>query len=323
MKKIISVGLVIAVLSSLLIATSAQAAPSDFDVYAFDHSSSGTGVGLDTGITLNTGDFFTVTVDPNDLWSAGDLPRWSNADGLVGDLCATEGDDSGESPGTLIGQDYGTWTDAGKGLTAPYGTLVGEINGTYFVLGTSYSGPAPASGNLKLYYWDGNNEDNTEYVTVTVDTSIPVNIDIKPGSDPNSINLGSKGVIPVAILTTESFDASTVNSTSVMFGPDEASPVHYSMDDVDDDGDQDMILHFRTQEIGLTEDDTEATLTGETLDGVSIHGTDSVRIVPSESKGNPQGKAMGKADAPGQNKLPGERAIGKAKGKASAPGQNK
>ena len=63
------------------------------------------------------------------------------------------------------------------------------------------------------------------------------------------------------------------------------------------------------------EDDEEATLTGETMDGISIHGMDSVRIVPSENKGNSQGKAKGKAEAPGQNKLPGERAIGKAKGK--------
>ena len=45
-----------------------------------------------------------------------------------------------------------------------------------------------------------------------------VEIDIKPGSDPNSINLRSKGVIPVAILTTEDFDATTVDPLSVEFG---------------------------------------------------------------------------------------------------------
>jgi len=36
---------------------------------------------------------------------------------------------------------------------------------------------------------------------------LTVAIDIKPGSDPNAINPNSKGVIPVAILTTPEFDA--------------------------------------------------------------------------------------------------------------------
>ena len=38
-----------------------------------------------------------------------------------------------------------------------------------------------------------------------------VPIDIKPGSYPNSINPNAGGVIPVAILTTDTFDASTVD----------------------------------------------------------------------------------------------------------------
>ncbi len=118
---------------------------------------------------------------------------------------------------------------------------------------------------------------------------IIVQIDIKPGSDPNSINLNSRGVIPVAILTEGSFDAASVNTTTVMFGKTgyEAEPVHYAFDDVDSDGDLDMIFHFRTQDTGLETEDTEATLTGQTMDGVEITGTDSVRIVPPEGKGKP------------------------------------
>ena len=46
-------------------------------------------------------------------------------------------------------------------------------------------------------------------------------IDIKPGSFPNSINPKNKGVIPVAILTTATFDATTVDPLSVTFGPHE------------------------------------------------------------------------------------------------------
>ena len=53
-----------------------------------------------------------------------------------------------------------------------------------------------------------------------------------------------------------------------------------SVEDVNDDGLDDLVLHFDTQELNLTEDSTEAVLTGETFDGISIIGSDSVNIVP-------------------------------------------
>lgn len=40
-------------------------------------------------------------------------------------------------------------------------------------------------------------------------------IDIKPGTYPNAINLGSNGAIPVAILSSADFDAATVNVATV------------------------------------------------------------------------------------------------------------
>jgi len=110
--------------------------------------------------------------------------------------------------------------------------------------------------------------------------AVPVAIDIKPGSYPNSINPKSKGVIPVAILTTSDFDAATVDPDTVLFGPAEAEPVHWALEDVDGDGDTDMVLHFKTQETGIAPGDTSATLTGQTYDGTPIKGTDSVNVVP-------------------------------------------
>ena len=105
-------------------------------------------------------------------------------------------------------------------------------------------------------------------------------IDIKPGSFPNSINPDSEGIIPVAILTTPDFDASTVDVATVRFGPLGAWAVEWAIEDVDNDGDFDMILHFRTHDAGITAGDTEAQLTGKTVDGWHIHGSDSVRTVP-------------------------------------------
>jgi len=110
--------------------------------------------------------------------------------------------------------------------------------------------------------------------------SIEVEIDIKPGSFPNSINLDSQGVIPVAILTTDDFDAHFVDGKTVRFGPQEAQAEHWALEDVDSDGDEDMILHFRTQDTGIRAGDTEAELRGETVHGWAIYGSDSVRTVP-------------------------------------------
>ena len=52
------------------------------------------------------------------------------------------------------------------------------------------------------------------------------------------------------------------------------------MEDVDYDGDQDLIFHFKTQELDLDENGTLATLKGQTFDGMDIVGTDTVNIVP-------------------------------------------
>lgn len=79
----------------------------------------------------------------------------------------------------------------------------------------------------------------------------PVLIDIMPGSDLNPINLAQYGVIPVAIITTESFDASVVDASTVVFAS--ADAFQSALEDVDGDGDLDMILHFRVQDTNLSE----------------------------------------------------------------------
>lgn len=106
-------------------------------------------------------------------------------------------------------------------------------------------------------------------------------IDIKPGSDPNSINPRSRGVIPVAILTTDTFDATAMDPTTILFGATgtEASPMQSALEDVDGDGDTDMILHFKTEDTGILCGATSASLTGETSGGQRIQGSDSINTV--------------------------------------------
>lgn len=114
-------------------------------------------------------------------------------------------------------------------------------------------------------------------------------IDIKPGSDPNSINCrATNGVITVAILTTDTWDATTIDHASVTFEGATETHVHKKTgepvrheEDVDGDGDLDLVLHFRLGDTTLTCGTTEAVLVGRTFDGEPIAGADYVRMVPS------------------------------------------
>jgi hypothetical protein len=108
----------------------------------------------------------------------------------------------------------------------------------------------------------------------------PVPIDIKPGSDPNMIDPKSRGVVPVAILTTSEFKASRVETSSVVLAG--ASPVFWWLKDVDHDGDIDKLLYFKVRDLMLDENSAEAglTLTGFTKEGIPIKGTDTVVIAP-------------------------------------------
>ena len=104
-----------------------------------------------------------------------------------------------------------------------------------------------------------------------------VDIDIRPGRDPNKINLRRKKNLWVAILSSEDFDATTVDPASVRIGPAGAS-INANPRAVDIDGDQveDLRLRFRVSEIGISCGDTELSLSASTYDGDEIIGTDSI-----------------------------------------------
>lgn len=143
----------------------------------------------------------------------------------------------------------------------------------------------------------GNSSTASFNITVEPPPVDLINIDIKPGGEPNSINCNHENVvIPVAILTTENFDATTVDHNTVTF--EGASEIHVDNnsgeprrheEDVDEDGDIDLIFHFRQGDTNLTCDSLEGKLTGETLDGQAIEVYDSVRMVGKILVGNEGG----------------------------------
>ena len=115
--------------------------------------------------------------------------------------------------------------------------------------------------------------------TFTVACGIPIAIDIKPGSFPNSINPRSHGVLQVVVLGTPTFDVTTVDVASLKFGPGSASAVRSAFEDVDGDGDLDLLLAFRTAQSGIACGDTAASLSGSSNAGQPLKGSDSVRTV--------------------------------------------
>jgi len=113
-------------------------------------------------------------------------------------------------------------------------------------------------------------------------STVLVTIDIKPGDSTNAINPKSKGKIPVAILSSASFDAPTqVDITTLSFGHtgDEASLASCAIQDVNADGLMDLMCHFDTQAAAFQAGDTVAVLKGKTKAGVAFQATDSVRLV--------------------------------------------
>lgn len=140
------------------------------------------GVGKDTGVTLVAGEHLNVQVAPTDLWSAGSLPRWADADGMVKTIFATGSDESGFPAGTQIGAAFPMLTLGS--FTAPYASLVGRIGTVYQLLGVDFDGTAWGSGGLSLYFWDENAGDNVGSVTAQVVHYSSVEVDNPGGGVP-------------------------------------------------------------------------------------------------------------------------------------------
>jgi len=103
--------------------------------------------------------------------------------------------------------------------------------------------------------------------------------------------------MPVAILTTDTFDATTVDPETVIFDIFEINgstpPNKCAIEDVDGDGDLDLICHFSIPDIdkkcqGIVDGrvvHATGQILADTFDGLPIQGLDSIRWVQCPTKG--------------------------------------
>lgn len=187
-------------------------------------------------------------------------------------------DDTGANSGSAYRYHYdgSSWVEEDKLLASDGGS------GDAFGRSTSISGDVSLVGAPG--HADNGAGSGAAYVYGAPVVVVPVQVDIRPGSIINPINLMSSGLIPVAILGSASFDVNDVDVTTLAFGPAGAAPFHPQgghLQDVNGDGYTDLLSHYETMDTGIAAGDTEACVKGELLDATPILGCDQIVTSPA------------------------------------------
>ncbi len=125
------------------------------------------------------------------------------------------------------------------------------------------------------------------YVTLShgvyrlVFTGTRVAIDVRPGAAPDVVRPRTRGVLPVAVFGSESFDVTRIDRKTLVLGPGAARPLprppRHRIRDLDRDGFPDRVFFFRSDQTGLAPGDRFACLSGE-ADGAFFGGCAPVRV---------------------------------------------
>ena len=109
-------------------------------------------------------------------------------------------------------------------------------------------------------------------------------IDVQPEDEQNLVEPLIDGVVRVAVLSTSieagdsaDFDATRIDPQKIRLGDWSARiAVPRSVEDVDNDSDMDVVFGFRAVKTGISCDDTDVFLYGETYDNAVFTATDSL-----------------------------------------------
>jgi len=97
---------------------------------------------------------------------------------------------------------------------------------------------------------------------------------------PQQIQLQPNRLILVMIPSTPTFNAATIDPTSVRLGPGRAREVHNRghWEDANGDGRLDLLLHFRCGDTGIREGDTSVPICGRLVTGEPFTATAEIRV---------------------------------------------
>lgn len=158
--------------------------------------------------------------------------------------------------------------------------------GNYVVLVSNYP-RYPLSGGGVANPGGVQNGDYKLVISGVTPEIMQINIDIKPGSTGLApINPRAKGKIPVALLSSQNFNALSADPASLTFGAsgNEGSLSHCgkSGEDVNGDGQLDLVCHFENQDANFEKGDLEGILRGRTNTGTAFEGRGLLKIVPEK-----------------------------------------
>ncbi len=134
----------------------------------------------------------------------------------------------------------------------------------------------PHSPGGAIFHYSFSFDEDGEF---DADLCLQVVVDIKPGNADNVVNYKKKGALKIAILSTDDFDASEVDGSTMKIGSVSANKA--KVKDVNDDGLDDMELEWRVEDLAdegeIDADTTSLTLHGMLNNGVDcIYGTDFI-----------------------------------------------
>ena len=121
---------------------------------------------------------------------------------------------------------------------------------------------------------------------VVVAWNLSVDISIEPMSiEPVAFNPKAKGLLAVAVLGSANFKVSDIDVNSIGFGPKEIKAIKNSLEDVNKDGHEDLMLHFQSDEAGIRcGPDLAVFLKGTLKDGRAFQGGQAITPVGCGSK---------------------------------------